>query len=122
MNNLHPDILRNIEESNKKGGIQLEKLAVGTRVEAQTLNTLYKIKALGNNKYEVHGGSRFPEPVETTIGGSTWGGSMIKIGWLGIDMHMEVYSPFRGNVMVSTAIRSLKIIAPDNSWEYKMGI
>lgn len=33
---LHPDILRNIETSKKNGGVELDKLAVGTRLEAHT--------------------------------------------------------------------------------------
>jgi hypothetical protein len=120
MNNLHPSILKNIEDSKKSGGIELDKLTPGTRVEAQTKNTLYKIKVLDNNRFEIHGGHYFPEPtVDGGISGSTWGGSILKAKWLGIDMHMELYHPQDGKIM-TTAVRTLKVLAPDGSWEYTL--
>jgi hypothetical protein len=117
--NLHPDIVRRIEESEKQGGIKLTELAVGTRVEAQTRNTLYKIAVLENGKYMVEGGFYFPEPKEAWISGSTWGGSMLKMKWLGIGMHMEFGNPECGTV-TSTAVKSLKVLASDGSWEYSL--
>lgn len=123
--NLHPDILRNIEESKKNGGIQLDKLTAGTCIEAQTRNTLYKIRVLENGKYMIEGGFYFEEPTEASIVGSTWGGSMLKPRWLGIDMHMEFWHPSNrlGNghgTITTTAVRSLKVLASDQSWEYTL--
>jgi len=125
MTNLHPDIVRNIEESKKNGGVQLDKLAVGACLEAQTRNTLYKIKVLENEKYMIEGGFYFEEPTEASIAGSTWGGSMLKQGWLGIDMYIEFWHPNNrlgnGNgTITTTAVKSLKVIASDGSWEYTL--
>lgn len=119
--NLHPTILKNIEDSKKNGGIELDKLAVGSRIEAQTRNTLYKIKVLDGGRFEIHGGTYFPEPTIGGISGSTWGGSMIKGKWLGVDMHMELYHPEDGKI-TTTAVRSLKVLAPDGSWEYTLDV
>jgi hypothetical protein len=123
MKNLHPDIIRNIEESQKNGGIQLDKLAAGTRIEAQTRNTLYRIKVLEDGRFEIHGGTYFPEPTIGGISGSTWGGSMIKGKWLGVDMHMELWHPSGDHGRITTtAVRSLKVLAHDGSWEYTLDV
>jgi hypothetical protein len=116
---LHPDILRNIEDSKKKGGIELDKLAAGTRIEAQTKNTLYKIVVNNDGTFDIYGGHYFPVCVTAHIAGSTWGGSMLKSKWLGVDMHMELYHPEDGKI-TTTAVRSLKVVAPDASWEYSL--
>ena len=117
------DILNNIKASEKNGGIDLSKLPPGTRVEAQTLNTLYKICVVGDGTFEVEGGKYFPSPTVTRIAGSTWGGSMLKMKWLGVDMHIEMANPnpTGGRIMTTTAVKSLKVIAPDGSWEYTLG-
>ena len=109
---LDPRIQSLFEQQAKRGGIEIDKLAIGTVVEAKTKNSLYRIKALGGNRFEVKGGSYFPEPTEVTIPGSTWGGSMIKMNWLGIGMNIEF------NPCTTTAVEALKIIAHDGSWEY----
>jgi hypothetical protein len=111
---LHPDILLRIENAKKQGGVRLDELAVGTKLEVQTRNTLYRISVLGNSKYLVEGGRKFPHPTETYLGGSTWGGSMIKVGWLGIGMHMEFTE------CVTTAVETIRIVAPNDKWEYTL--
>jgi hypothetical protein len=117
---IHPEILQRIKEQEKQGGVDLNKLAIGTKIEAQTLSTLYKIEILPNGKAIVEGGRYFPEPKETYIGGSTWGGSMLKLGWLGLGMHIEIKKADTDGCMITTAVQSLKVIAPDNSWEYSL--
>lgn len=76
-----------------EGGVQIDRLDIGTVLEVQTCNSLYTIEVLDNKKFSVQGGSRFIHPCETWIGGSTWGGSMIKIKWIGIGMHIEMGHP-----------------------------
>jgi|SRR6185436_3138935 len=97
-------------------GIDLEKLEVGTRIEAKTKNSLYKIFTMGHGKFQVVGGEYFPEKGLhiTRIRGSTFGGSIIKIHWLGIGMHIEFPE------CTTTAVQSLKIIGPNGDWEYEI--
>ena len=114
MNNLDPQIERLIAEQKERGGIQIDQLEIGTKIEAQTRNTLYKIEILSNGKFMVEGGKYFPAPTETHIAGSTFGGSMLKLKWLGIGMCIEMPQ------CVTTSVQSLKVIAPDGSWEYEI--
>ena len=98
----------------EKRGIELNKLAVGTVIEAKTMNSLYRIRVLGGNRFEAKGGAYFPEPTEVSIPGSTWGGSMLKMNWVGVGMCIEF------NPCTTTAVQTLKVIAPDGSWEYEL--
>lgn len=110
----HTDAIRLAEEQRKQGGVKLDQLAIGTKLEIQTKNSIYKIEKTFENRYLVEGGTHFLQPSETWISGSTWGGSMIMCGWIGLDMHVEI-----GNV-TTTTVKSIKVIAPDNSWNYEI--
>ncbi len=120
--NLHPEINKRIEEQEEKGGISFDELETGTKVEAQTLNTLYVIEATGEKgKVLVQGGKYFPEPTEAQFNGSTWGGGMLKMGWIGHQMCLDfVYTRSTGEPgnIVTSPIQSAAVIGPD--WKYEM--
>ena len=87
--NLSPEINNAIRESELAGGISWKDLPVGSRAEVQTKNTLYKLEKREDGSY-IEGSSRFcPQPTKASIHGSTWGGSMLKMGWLGVGMYLE---------------------------------
>lgn len=111
--NVDPSVNKNITEQEKRGGIDLTKLALGTKIEVRTRASSYFIEAMGNDYFTVRGGKNFPTATVVGINGSTWGGTMLKMGWLGIGMNIE----FANNVLTSS-VQSLKVIAPDGSWNY----
>lgn len=118
---LHPDILKRIEEQEKQGGVKLDELKPGTKIWAQTFNSLYIIEVLENGRFMVNGGTRFTAPQEVAIAGATWGGSMIKPKWLCINMAIEMEHPDPNrSILLTSAVQSIKVIAPDGSWEYKL--
>jgi len=113
------DIVNNIEESEKDGGIFLDTLESGTHVIAVTRNSTYDIEVLEEGKFKVQGGKYFPEPVEAYFNGSTWGGSMLKIKWIGLGMHIEFMHPTKQSKTVTTTkVEEAKVIGKD--WEYEM--
>lgn len=113
---LDPKLQALIDEQQKKGGVEVPSLKPGTLVKARTRNTVYEIKILEDG-VEILGGKYFPQFTETKFAGSTWGGSMIKMGWIGIGMHMEIPIPDRLSI-TTTAVREIKVIGPD--WEYEI--
>ena len=115
---LSDDLVNRIEESEKNGGIFINTLEPGTRVIAVTRNSTYEIEVISEDAVKVQGGKYFPEPVETYFAGSTWGGSMLKLKWIGLDMCMEFSLPDKEGVIVTTKVKEAKIIGPD--WEYEM--
>lgn len=119
----HPNLVKEITDKLAKqealGGIHVDKLSPGTRLEVRTRNTLYEIEVIENREIWVTGGKYFPTRTRAFLQGSTWGGSMIKIGWIGYEMSMEILHPSRTSYKTSF-VRQAKIIAPDGSWEYEM--
>mgnify|MGYP000090059996 CR=1 FL=1 len=102
------------ELSSSPEGVVLRTLAPFDTVCARTVNTNYYIFILEpeSGKALVQGGRYFEEPVEATISGSTFGGCMLKMGWLGIGFRIEFYSG--GQRIVTSPVQSLRIERDDN--------
>jgi len=95
--NLSDQINNNIHQSEVNGGLFLTDVAIGETVSAKTRNTLYTINKTGENDYLISGSKKYcPQPTDCKIAGSTWGGSMLKIGFIGIGMHLEMYLGQKG--------------------------
>lgn len=117
--NLSDDINRNIAKSEIDGGVWLQMptgevarkeateggnvLTEGRALLVQTKNTLYRIEKRGEDDFYISGHARYcPEPTKANIHGSTWGGSMLKMGWVGRGMHLEFSTSAHGTVTTST--------------------
>lgn len=91
--NLSSEVNRAIAQSEIEGGVNLDGLRIGTRLYVQTKNTLYRIVKVEEGYY-ISGHSKYcPVPAFTRIIGSTWGGSMLKVGFIGRGMRMEFSDP-----------------------------
>src|SRR5262249_32611870 len=77
-----------------EGGVYLSDLAEGDTLEIETQNRRYTLVHRGANEALIHGHPKFcPEPVPVRIQGSTWGGSMLKLAFIGRSMHLEFKHP-----------------------------
>lgn len=96
-------------------GIALRFLASFDTIRAKTLNSEYFIFLLEpeTGKALVQGGRYFAEPVEATVSGSTFGGCMLKMGWLGVGLRIELC--FNGQRIVTSPVRSLDLEPADCS-------
>jgi hypothetical protein len=75
---------RHIVQSEIEGGVHLGDVPAGTVLEVETQNRAYTIRYQGRGRALISGHPVFcPEPTPVTIHGSTWGGSMIKSGFIG---------------------------------------
>jgi hypothetical protein len=87
-------INRNIVRSEVEGGVYLPHLPPGAAVEVETMNHTYRLVSCGDNDALICGHPTFcPEPVKVSINGSTWGGSLLKQGFIGRSMHLEFRHP-----------------------------
>src|SRR5438445_2481872 len=85
---------RHIIQSEVEGGVHLGDVIPGTVFEIETENRAYTIRYQGLGQALISGHPVFcPEPVLVTIHGSTWGGSMIKSGYIGRGMRLEFGHP-----------------------------
>jgi hypothetical protein len=96
-------INRNIVQSEIEGGVYLPNLPQGAAVEVRTMNHTYTLVSCGEGCAIMSGHPKFcPEPVKVSIQGSTWGGSLLKQGFIGRSMHMEFRHPeFHGPITTS---------------------
>ncbi len=84
-----------------------------TRLRVRTHNSLYQLTVLspGESRVLVQGGQFFAEPVEASLGGSSFGGCMLKTHWIGLGMRMEIYG--EDSHIVTSPVRSVQ--AEDDS-------
>jgi hypothetical protein len=91
-----------------------DDLQCGDRVVVTTRNSVYSLLAVGGNSFVVSGGwfDRRGAPVEVTVNGCTYGGSVIRHDVVaGRGLFLEF-----GNNVLTTRIRSFEVVrGPDGS-------
>jgi hypothetical protein len=123
--NVDPRLLPLFQQQDEQGGIFIDKLPLQTKLIVQTKHSVYEMIAQGEFKILIKGGNRtdgtlrYPEFTEAFMCGSTWGTTMLKIGWIGYNMRMEI-GRVNEHPVVTSPVKNVKIIGPDNSWEYEM--
>ena len=101
---LTDEIRGNIVRSEIEGGLRLSSLAEGARVLVETINRLYKLEIRGGHVW-ISGHPEFcPRPVQVRVRGSSWGGSMLKVAYLGRGMQMEFEHPLHATVTTSRIV------------------
>ena len=75
-------------------GIGLIEVDAFTTLVVRTDNSVYRITILKPHAREVlvQGGTFFPERTRACLSGSTFGGSCLKMGWVGLGLHMEFHA------------------------------
>jgi hypothetical protein len=92
--NFSDEVNRRIIQSEIEGGVHLEDLPDGSALEVKTENRAYVLVIQGPGKALISGHPKFcPHPVLVSIHGSSWGGSMLKVAFIGRGMHLEFQHP-----------------------------
>ena len=100
--NLSDEINRSIVGSEIEGGVHLADLPEGACLEVETENHLYSIVKAGGGIVSISGHPLFcPNPVEVQLGGSSWGGSLLKSSYIGRGMRLEFWHPAHDLVKTS---------------------
>jgi hypothetical protein len=73
-------------------GLRLSALAAGTIVLVKTRHSHYRFLIIdpGEGRALVTSAVRFPEPTEVRVAGATAGGSVLKMGWIGVGLKLEM--------------------------------
>jgi hypothetical protein len=98
-----------IEISPLLEGATLTALEACDTIHVRTRNSDYEIFLLDpkSGRALLRGGEYFAEPVEATVNGSSFGGCMLKAGWLGVGLRMEIY--VNGQRTVTSPVQSLRV-------------
>jgi len=96
---------RNIIQSEIDGGVHLPDLAPGSVLSIQTKNRSYTMLIIGDGVVLISGHPQYcPSPAEVRINGSTWGGSMLKMKYVGRGMHLEFVHPVYQTILTSPIV------------------
>jgi hypothetical protein len=110
--NLSNEINGRIVESEIEGGVYLEDLAIGARLEVKTANRTYVLENRGDGRVLISGHPRYcPQEVEVELHGSTWRQAMIKMHFIGRGMYLEFRHPEHG-IMRTSKIVEIRELTP----------
>ena len=121
----HPNfddaINRAICQSEIDGGVDVNQLLPGERLEVETHYHVYHITYEGDGEMMISGHPEFcPEPVRVHLSGSTWGTPMIKLRFIGRGMKMEFIHPTIG-VIHTSRVREIRELPPEPGRESTFG-
>lgn len=73
-------------------GVALQSLEAGTVLQVTTRYSDYRVVVLDpvRQRVLVTGGQQFPERTEVRFEGATAGGSVMKVGWIGVGLRLEL--------------------------------
>jgi hypothetical protein len=106
---LSDEVNRNIVQSEIEGGVSLEGLPPDTVLQIRTQHHFYTVLLLGEGSVLISGHPQYcPQPVQVTIAGSTWGGSMLKMRFIGRGMHLEFHHPAYSTAIITSPIQEIR--------------
>jgi hypothetical protein len=90
-------------------GIHLPDLAALDQLAVRTRNSLYQITLLSpvDGRVLVQGGAFFPVPREAHVSGSTLGGSLLKLQWIGCGFSLEFL--YEHSRIVTTRVQEIAL-------------
>jgi hypothetical protein len=102
-------LLKQVEVNPSLEGVALETLTPFDTICVRTRNSDYRIFLLDpkGGRVLVEGGRQFVEPAEAVLNGSTLGGFMFKIGWIGIGLRIEFQT--NGKVVSTSPVQSIRV-------------
>jgi hypothetical protein len=108
-----PEAVSSCEDSASQNdrvtGIDLRSLPAGTAVVVDTRHSRYRFVMLdetGRNAL-IEGGPYFPRATTVRVEGSTFGGSLLKVGWIGLGLCVEL--SFGGKRIITSRVRSIRL-------------
>jgi len=109
---LGDEVNRNIIQSEIEGGVYLSDLTYDSTLEIETQNRSYTLVNRGDGEALLCGHPKYcPQPVAVRISGSTWGGSMLKMAFVGRGMRLEFRHPGYSRPIITSRIRDIRQLA-----------
>ena len=88
-------------------GISLRDVEPLSTIVVHTHNSCYRILITHDTTAIVRGGAFFPEPTPARIDGCGFGGTLLKVGWIGVGLRMEIFS--NGRRIVTSPVRDVTL-------------
>ena len=111
--NFDDGINRAICQSEIDGGVDVNRMLPGERLDVETHYHTYRVIYEGDGEMTISGHPEIcPNPVRVLLTGATWGTPMIKLRYIGRGMKMEFVHPTLG-VILTSRVRDIREIPPD---------
>ena len=100
-----------VEAASQADGVGLTDVDTFTTLVVKTDNSVYQITIVQPYKREVfvQGGAFFPERTRAYLSGSSFGDSCLKLGWVGVGLHMEFLAKDRDQWVLTSHVRSITV-------------
>ena len=111
----HPNLTDDVNKKlafSQEHGIMFSELAVGDELQIVTIHSVYTFKMLDPPKGLAVGsgtGKCFPSPTKVHLHGSNFGGSMIKMNWVGIGTWLEFRNPLQNHITTLSMTKGIKL-------------
>jgi hypothetical protein len=86
-------------------GVSLHDLEPLTAILVRTRNSVYQIVVSDRTAVRIQGGEYFPDMTPACLNGSSAGGSLLKLAWIGVGLCMEISAG--GRRIVTSPVRAL---------------
>jgi hypothetical protein len=93
------------EDVSATAGVSLVDLEPLTALLVRTRNSLYRIIVLRGTTVLVQGGRSFADVTLGVLNGSSLGGNLLKLAWIGVGLCMEIHS--NGQCIVTSPVRAI---------------
>lgn len=103
-------------EAASREGVSLHDLDPLTTLVVHTCNSLYRIIVSRQTSILIQGGSFFPDLTEGHLHGSSLGGGLLKVAWIGVGLCMEICSG--GQRIVTSPVRAITTETTATSPQY----
>lgn len=94
-------------------GMLLTRVEPLTTVRIWTQNSLYRVIVRDGPTVFIQGGRYFPQFTAAQVAGSGLGGSMLKLGWIGVGYCMEIHAAAHRHAIVTSPVRAFDIERSD---------
>ena len=98
-----------VDEVSRADGIGLIDVDAFTTLVVRTENSVYQVTILKPHAREVlvQGGAFFPVRMKACLNGSSFGGSCLKLGWVGLGLRMEFHT--EDQWIITSHVRSIAV-------------
>jgi hypothetical protein len=96
-----------VQETGNIRGLYLRDVEPLTTLIVRTRNSCYRMIVSRDTSAIVQGGQFFPDATPGRIDGSGFGGSFLKVGWIGIGLRMEIFA--NGQRIITSPVRDISL-------------
>jgi hypothetical protein len=94
-----------VAATNAGPGVALGAFDPLTSLIVETRNTRYHIIVTRSDEIIIQGGAFFPDPTPARLEGASLGSSLLRLGWIGLGLRMEIRA--KGQRIVTTPVRTI---------------